>query len=206
MIRPNFIGNKVDYLNIGTTVSPTSANIAALDSSWGTETIYPYAASATVRENYDALNIYAHGQDFVFTNKAAFGVFLTPDNEKGNLLFQFSGCMTVQSLSNSANFHPYFFFGRKATNNTVVSDLTSQNNALDKYIILPTQITNGTSANMTISCNTEIIGAYQSGGYNWCAGIVFSCGGAANVTFYNLKATVMLRKYQSEIGVYRPSR
>jgi len=210
MLRPNFIGSKSLYLNPAF-VSFTTAELALIGTTTPNTTVQPYAYTATVRDDYDAMNITIPTRNQAVTTRLAFGVFLSPENEKGNLIFQVSG--NVQDIhSASASAYPTcsFFFGRKATNNTVVSSKAGANNDLAAYMLLPVKSHSnqapGTTGKMNVSVETEVFSVGLSGGYVYCFGFYIDNPIGAGIITHDLQASLAMRKYSSELGVFRPSR
>jgi len=210
MIRPNFVGSKVLYNN-PSSVSFTTADVALIDEGLDTSLCSPYAYTATVRDDIDSINyrLPAAGVDLLTIQQVSMGLFLSPDNEKNNLLFQVSGAANI-IVNGSTSFHSSFFFGRKATNNTVSSTKAGVANTLDKFILLPTSRANTLNSATTISLvgdsiEKEILSIYSSGAYVYCFGFIIRNYSGSTIT---MKGSIDLsfRKYQSEIGVFRPSR
>jgi len=213
MIRANVIGSKIFYLNPGNTTFDSTI-IAAIDSTCtpAAANVKPYAYSATVRDDYDARNFFVDKGTvgtIVSGQRLAFGLFLSPENNKGNLLFQLSGRLMCQFDINYLNAH--FFFGRKATNNTVVSDTASANNALDKYMILPCT-TESLSVDdssddlfSVMNIQTELVTLSESDGYVYCFGVMIDNLAGSNRTF-GMDCSLSIRKYGSEFPAFIPVR
>jgi len=208
MIRPNFIGPKALYLN-PSYVQFSSAELALVDSVLTSHVIQPYAYTATVNDNYDAVNIgfddSTTGSDIVAYRRVAFGLFLSPENEKKNLIFQVSGQASI-SLEDAGYMYGNFFFGRKATDNTVVSSKAAASNDLAKWMVLP-NATHAATSNfgMAHSIETDVFSLELSGGYVYCFGYMISNPGAGNITMHGT-ISLAVRKYNTELGVFRPSR
>jgi len=175
-MKPNVIGPKVLYYNPSATVL-TTANITAIDEAIDPSSLKPYAYSATVREDYDARNFLtspeATGSAVPAGQRLAVGIFLTPDNNKGNLLFQLSGRAQFSIATSSADYQMGFFFGRKATNDTVISDLTAPQNALDKFIYLPAVHTAVGAQAAFASLEIELFSQELAAGFVYCFGFHF---------------------------------
>jgi len=210
MIRPNFIGAPALYFNPSSDKLST-ANFAAIDATYTTDSISPYAYTATVAENYDAFNFKTDDAGSVLTaaSRVAFGLFLTPDNEKKNLMFQLSGRVQLESLAGGRT-GGFFFFGRKATNNTVVSDKTGVQNTLAKWVSLPAQNflvgpNNAASNQLSESIQTELFSLELASAYVYCFGYAIDNYHTSNSTIRG-SVDLAFRKYNSELGVFRPSR
>jgi len=207
MFRPDFIGRKSLYLNPSSD-KLTTANIAAIDTAFS-DVISPYAYTATVRDDYDSFNFLFSdaGSDLVAGQRLAVGLFLSPQNEQGNLLFQLSGALKLVR-SGTITTTSQFFFGRKATNNTVVSDKTAPQNTLASFMYLPSNKLNSGVLSTPVhdSIETEVFSLNLAGGYVYCFGLLLD--NVSAVTTDTLKGGVSLsmRKYSSEIEVFRPSR
>lgn len=213
MIRANVIGPKVFYLNPGNTTFDSTI-IAAVDSTCTPDAanVKPYAYSATVRDDYDARNFFVSKGSpatLISGQRLAFGLFLTPELSKGNLLFQLSGRLALQFDINYLNAH--FFFGRKGTDNTVVSDTASANNALDKYMILPASNECATVDDSSddiytvLNIQTELVTLAESAGHVYCFGVMVDNLAGSNRTF-GMDCSLSIRKYGSEFSAFTPVR
>jgi len=208
-MRPDPVGPKVLYFNPSSDKLST-ANLAAIDSVHATDTVQPYAYTATVRDDYDAFNFLTDdaASNLVTDRRVAFGLFLSPQNDLKSFMFQLYGkaCFLV----GGTNVTPKgsFFFGRKATNNTVTSDKASANNTLAKWIYLPSIHTSdrlGTGNRVyTDEINTELFSYELSGGFVYCFGFMMDNNGAADIS---LKGGVSLafRKYSTVIQEFSPT-
>lgn len=218
MFQPDFVGRQILYLNpTGTGTKISTANLAAIDTTAGAmDVISPYAYTATVRDDYDAQNFILAdaGADIVSGKRIAFGLFLSPDLEKKSLLWRVSGKALFSNLV-GANPHINFsfFFGRKATDNTVVSSLAGVNNQLAKYMLLPSQSNrylvspaSGSGAGFTMSDEIESqVFTLDPGAtdYVYCFGFFMDNYGAADITL-NGAVSLSVQKYRSELGVFMP--
>jgi len=207
-MKPNIIGSKVLYLN-PSTVAFSTAELAAIDTVDNSPDIYPYAYTGTVANNYDSYNIDLDACDIATQSKVSFGVFLSPENDKGSLLFQVNIAGKVYHSGSSA-FSVEAFFGRKATNNTVTSSKAGANNLLSKYIVIPAQTwanADGAGKYCNISVNSELFSLSSAGEYVYCAGItVTNLSGSTAASLRDGLFTISLRKYNSELTVFEPSR
>jgi len=214
MIRPNFVGSPWMYLNPSADYFST-AELAAIDTAFDPAVVSPYAYTATVADDKDAFNfnMAAAGSVLVAGMRVAFGLFLSPENEKKNLMWQVTGKAKLYGSGTGLATHGSFFFGRKATNNTVVSSKASANNTLASYMLLPSKsvqmpnfpTTSGTTTVIVDSIQSNGFSLYLDAGYVYCFGYLLDNVTANNATLYG-GINLSFRKYQSEIGVFRPSR
>jgi len=213
MIRPNFIGAKSLYLNPAVSKLST-ANLAAIDGAYAFDSYLPYAYSATVSDTYDSNNFCLDdaGANLVAGQRVSFGLFLSPQNDLKNLLFQVSGGAKWRASHATAfgGVRGSYFFGRKATNNTVVSDLASANNTLAKFTVLrswDSLANDGTGLASTFAqyIQDEVYALELSTGYVYCFGYELTNHGSADVVMRG-GVSLAFRKYNSELGVFRPSR
>lgn len=212
MIKPNFVGPKSFYLN-PTIINLSTAEIAAIDTVFALGTVSPFAYTATVRDNYDTKNFFTDnaGSDLAADRRLAVGLFLSADNEKKNLLFQVSGKVIMNIAAGTAVVNGSFFIGRKATNNTVVSDLTAPQNTLAQFTLLPSQSgyrnsTSTSNALLSDSIQSDVFALQLDGGFVWCFGYMLDNPSAATAAT-GLRGTISLafRKYNDPLDVYRVS-
>jgi len=211
MIRPNFIGPKAFFLNPGQDLF-TAAELALIDGSRDSASAnyLPFAYSATVREDYDSRRFCIDNENIAAGVRASFGLFLTPDNEMKNLLFQVAGQIRISTAGDSGVIVPSFFLGRKATDNTVVSTKAGTANALATHILLPGQGSNhrtaGTASNLyTYSIQSEVFALVDTAAFVWCFGAAIENASGSTAA---LRADISLsfRKYATELDVFRPTR
>lgn len=214
MLRPNIVGPQGLYLNPAMT-QLTSANIAATDETYNMDILNPYAYSAVVSDNYDAHNFFLAdaGSSFVNGTQWACGLFLTPQNEKKNMVFQVSGSFSFASaiVDQSQVLGVRYFFGRAASN-TVVSDLTGVQNPLAKYMYLPMNSQTSGYQQALVAAGYVVQGSIESqvftlelvGGFNYCFGMVVYYSGATQI--WRGGCSLAVRKYGTELGVFTPSR
>jgi hypothetical protein len=131
MIRPDLVGRNLLY-NDPTNVSFTTAELGLIDSSRDTRTMYPYAHTATLADNEDEVNIDIAGQDIASSSKVAFGLFLSKELTKGNMLFNIQACVSGNTTNTAIQWYP--FFGRTSSS-TITSTKATTANELDNYII-----------------------------------------------------------------------
>lgn len=211
-MKPNSIGSKILYLNPSRDVL-TTTNLAAIDGAYDNATLAPYAKSATVRDDYDAYNFDTEdaGSTLVAGQRMAVGLFLSPENDKHNLLFQLSGKINLYLTGTNITVNTNFFFGRKATNNTVVSDKTAPQNTLEIYTMLPdTSIAyaNDRTGGQFISqsIKDELFALENSGKFVWCFGVVIDNLSASDVALRGTIGALGMRKYSTEVSSFKPSR
>lgn len=215
-MRPDSVGKKILWLNPGVnTTTFTTADLAAIDTVANTaaSNIAPYAYTATVRDDYDTAR-YANAGiaaiDLLSTQRVAFGVFLSPENDKGNLLFQLSANVNVLGdIANDDNLRVRFFFGRKATNNTVVSSKAAVSNSLANYIWLPNNIAFcsgalGFPSQISSNIESELFGLTLSGGFVWCFGFAID-NMSANTASIQFDSSISCNKYRGVLEHFRPS-
>lgn len=211
-IRPNAIGPKSFFFEPGLSTF-TSAEIAAIDQSHNPSSLpFPYAYTATVRDDYDSRNFStdsgASTQNLLAAQQFAFGLFLSPNYDLRNLLFQLSAHVHVASLGGD-DAHPIRvipFFGRTAAA-TVTSSKAAQSNLLSSWIQLPVQAIarHGDNAAGTIIANIVEVSVYQElfalrastptlGTYPWCFGVLIqnTSGAEHSMSFH---ASLAFRKY-----------
>jgi len=206
MLRPNFIGPKALYLNPDQD-ELTTTNMAAIDAGYSnaSSSFKPYAYSATVREDYDTRRFVSadSGSVLVSGKRVSFGLFMTPDNDKGNLLWQLSGKLSLVNTTELGLITSQFFFGRKATDNTVVSSKASANNTLSQHILLPYNM-DFSLPGMELRYESELFSLELEAGYVYCFGASIWNLGADATLFFD--ASLAMRKYGTEIDLHRPSR
>lgn len=212
-IRPDVIGMKPLYFNPASDVF-TTANLAAIDGAYAYNALLPYAYIATVRNDYDAFNFHTSnaGSTIAAGVRIAFGLFLTPENDKENLLFQVTGKASLVSDNTDVPLITNFFIGRAASN-TVVSDKTTPQNTMAKWMFLPKSAVSTTNFFVAVSGSAtyddsirEDVFTYElEGGFNYVFGYVIDNHGAAG---HLLKGHVHLsfRKYASAMTVFSPDR
>lgn len=212
-MRPNIVGAKAMYFNPSNVVF-SAAEIAAIDSTYDDAIISPYAYTATVREDYDAINyFFADDGSSIIPNgmRASFGLFIAPQNDKKNLLFQLSGKVVVNTFSN-VGCRGFFFFGRKATDNTVVSSKAATSNQLAKYTMLPSQYSGIGQDNVgstisqlhTDSIETELFSLELQGGFVYCFGYNMVADSADMTVRGGM--SLSMRCFCSELYNFDPSR
>lgn len=206
MLNANVVGPKVFYLN-PTSDKLSTANLAATDTAIS-DAISPYAYTATVRDDYDTFNFHTDdaGSVVAVGMRNAFGLFLTPENNKGNLLFQVSGKVILNGAGTTPLPLGAFFFGRRATSNTVVSDKTAPQNPLVAYTLLPSMHYFQSASLTSDYVETEVFSLQLAGGFVYCFGYyIQNCSGANALTF---RGTISLsvRKYGSGLDIYTPTR
>lgn len=213
MIRPNVIGPKLFYINPNV-LSATTAVMAAIDEAAPSLLPSVQAYTATVREDYDSREVSFDGTaDSVLAAnmQVAFGLFLTPDNDKRNLLFQLRGSFHCLNTGAGRGFiNSYFFFGRKATDNTVVSSVAAPANALAGFtIVSPTVHHEAADTDVIRIVNDfekEIVAVELAGGFNWCFGFLLQNMSATAQSLNSGRLSLAFRKYASELTVNIPSR
>lgn len=211
-MKPNSVGPEILYLNPGIATLSTT-NFAAIDTAFSMSTISPYAYTATVRSDYDAYNFVAEdaGGVIVAGQRVAFGLFLSPDNDKGNLLFQVTGKAFYRTVSATGlvGMQGQFFFGRKATNDTVVSSVVGPENTLAKYMLLPNKSGVMASAaalqSIDYSIEDQVFTLSLPGGFVYCFGFYLENVSGTNYTMSG-GVSLAMRKYSSELPAWSPSR
>lgn len=213
MIKANRVGDKVFYLNPSVTefvsgdtdlIAGTYSNLAA--------SYMPYAYTSTVRSDYDSHRFVSTGAAPVQISdveRVSFGLFLTPQNEFGSFLFQLSGSIQVLHTGNPSM--PNFFFGRQATNNTVVSSKVGSNNALAKVLVLPpTSVayapagTDG-QAMIQYGIQTELFALSETGLFNYCFGASFSNPASSYTSEQYFDISLAVRKHSTTLTVFPPA-
>ena len=165
-VIPNLSGPKV-YLDDPAFVDFTGAELALIDSSDASATVYPYAYTATVAEDFDETNCSLLNVNIAANQKVAFGVFLTSDDEKGNLMFEISGAVAGTM---SPSIVTYAIFGR-CNASTVTSTKAGTANQLSTYTLLPGRRQYGNTES-EFSFQQQVF-AYNSNSTNpFCAPIV----------------------------------
>lgn len=209
MIKPDFIGPKSLYLNPASD-QLVSADLAAIDTDYTVTTvIQPYAYTATVADNYDAFNFLFDnaGADLLPNRRIAVGLFLSPQNDKGNLLFQVSGKVDISGGAVAIT-KGSFFFGRKSTNNTVVSTKVAAANSLALYRLLECKqkmsYISGTTQIISESCEEEVFTLNLSGGFVYCFGYFLDNMSGAIAQSLRGHICLSVRKYASTLDVFRP--
>ena len=214
-LRPNPIGPKSLYFGPGLSQLST-ANLANIQTYYGADpsTIKPYAYTATVSAQYDTRNFMLDdsGSSLVAGRRVAFGLFLTPENNKGSMLFQVSGSASFRtSASGSLGLRGAFFFGRRNSSDTVVSSTSSANNPLTSYILLPldsisTMYSSAPACDLQHSTQTEIYAENSAkSGYVYCFGYYIENYNNADLLTYG-GVSLSIRKFTDDLGIYAPSR
>lgn len=212
-MRPNEVGPKSFFLNhLGEVF--TSGEFAAIDTPFvvsNTPIISPYAYTSTVRTDYDGHNFftdYTLGCDLIGLGCVSFGLFLTPENDKpSNLLFQVAGrasWLSYQEVMPKGN----FFFGRKATNNTVVSSKAAPSNQLAAYSLLPSKSSFGstiTAFSMNDAIESDLFSLRLDTGFVYCFGYTLENHWVDPINVHG-GVSLSFRKFSSELRSYDPSR
>jgi len=205
MLKANIIGSKAFHLNPGQTSYDAAAVAAGSSSdSYLVGQMQPNAYTATVREDYDARTFISDATvDFIANNRFACGLFLTPENNKGNLLFQLSGEVIVTADA-GASLNGGFIFGRKATNNTVAVGP----NALASYSRVPykslMQFNDGVNFCMRYSVETELFTLQQAAGFVYCFAFDIVNNAGTDGTSGRFCATLSVRKFSTALDVFVP--
>jgi len=202
MIRPNLTGDIVRYSD-PTLTSLADAEIVLVDSAASSRDIYPYAYTATVSDDYEEANYNLIEKTSKSAMKLVYGIFLSADNNKKNLLFNASVSVNAETVDSRVLIYP--IFGR-TTASTVTSTKAGTANVLDNYIILPHILSHcDTAAAIAMNMNTQILGLYKSTGEIWCLGVVIAnVSGADRVL--NLECSMQLTKHGTTTDVFKPDR
>lgn len=219
MIKPDMTGRKQFYIN-PTIDTFTAAQLANIASAMGVTaaSIQPFAYTGTVSSQYDAHNFSTDtlgtGCALADGKRIAFGLFLTPQSDLGNVLFQLSANLDLTAwCANAWYVRPKFFFGRVASTNTVTSSKASANNALDKFSLIAPNAGSISFAHPTtdfIGVNygveTEIFSILDTTAtqYNYVFGCMIenNTGVSATIAF---QLSLAFRKYGDVLSVYRPT-
>lgn len=208
-MKPNFLGSKSMFFN-PSIISFNTAEIGLIDTAISPSVISPYAYTAVVRDDYDAanFNLDAAGVSLVAGQRVAFGLFLSPQNHLGNLLFQLTGkVMLTATLGTFGGLTGSFFFGRKATNNTVVSSKAAASNTLASYMLLPStavnMVTSGAPGVLNDNLESELFSLYLEDGFVYCFGYLLDSVQVASAIVGGM--SLALRKYSTEIPEFHPT-
>lgn len=221
-MKPNVIGPKILYLNPSDDVF-TTAQLAAIDTAyWPVVGNYsPYAKSATVRDDYDTgrfLSDTAATSNIAGKMRNSFGLFLSADNNKKNLLWQLSGSIyvsVIDTIDVTQNLRTSFFFGRKATNDTVTSSKSAVSNTLEKVMTLPAKVlsshtgplgaTSGNGNSFYASIESELFSLEEAGKFVYCFGAsIDNTGSDALPCVFDI--SLSLRKFVTPMFVYNTER
>lgn len=204
-MKPNPIGDKSLYLNPSFTTLNTAV-LAAIDGAIDQTLMLPYAYTATVRDDYDARNYNFDnaGADLPAGTRAAVGLFLSAENEKKNFLWQLTGKLSMSSIA-AASIRGGFFFGRRATSSTVVSNGGSPQNSLAQFMYLPETSVAVDGTNREYSIRSDHFSLELAGGFVYCFGFFMENYGVA-VAGLKGSASLAFRKYRSELAAHQPSR
>lgn len=203
-MKANVVGSKALYLNPGVT-SFTTGELAAIDTTFAMATISPYAYTATVREDYDTRNFNFDdaGATLAFGNRVAFGLFLSADNSKKNLLWQFSGKSHIIFTGNTTQIHGAFFIGRRATSDTVVSSKAAASNTLAAYALLPHNFSQFlANAYLVQSVETEGFTLELEDGFVYCFGYLIDNVSAATDILMKGGISLAVRKAAYPLSNY----
>lgn len=207
MKRSNLVGNHILLEDQGDKTF-TNAIVDAIDSASNSIDVYPWCKSATVQEYRDSHNFHSLGYATTLAQgqKVAFGVFLTADNDKGNLVFDVNGCINIQRDGTNVSVYP--IFGRTYASTLTQSDAAASN-LLDHYIILPfglNPVYEVTNFQDYCTFKNSILSIELSDGYIYClAWVIESHNSGADVGMI-FHASLDIQKYSSVTNVYRPDR
>lgn len=203
MFLINKTGNP-DYYDKSSNVDFSQANLDAIDSSNASLNLYPYAQSATVQEDHDDTNLSILGSyAMVAGQKIAFGLFLTPDNEKGSLMFH--GDIAVEMNISDANVMLYGIYGRTNAS-AVVSSVVGNENLLSTYRYLRCNHSDMTNTK-SLAYNGQIFSdneeAGGGSGYNHVLGFVIEnhSGGTPTIV---MRASMAFKKHGKNLSYYDP--
>jgi len=175
--------------------------MALIDAAVSAHTIYPYARTASVPEVSNEENIFINLQDLALGMKIGTGIFLTPDNNKGNLMFNAQGSIVIGAAS--AGMSAYPIFGRTDAS-AVTSSKTGVENELAEYKMIAQSHFQSDNV-LVVSFNTQIFGEWQDGANNWCLAWVIANTTGGAITF-SANASLAIQKYSVATDVYRPER
>jgi len=102
--------------------------------------------------------------------------------------------------NSSTDIVPTFFFGRKATNNTVVASKASAENALANHILLPSHFSTNSALHKQYSIETELFALNETAGYVYCFGILIPNYGSAVTAEFDI--SLAIRKYSEPLSVF----
>jgi len=213
MIKPDVVGSKAMFFNPGVSTF-TAAELALIDGSRDSaaSNYLPYAHSATVRTDYDSRRFCIDAEAIAADTRVSFGLFLTPENEKGNMMFQVSGQCRIYTPVDNGGIIPSFFFGRKATNNTVVSSKAGANNALAVLTLLPptavstrgSYVDEVNSIDYAIETTVLAENDYTNYPYVWCFGVALDNADNSDITV-RADCSLAVRKHGKSFPVYLPA-
>lgn len=201
MIRPDFVGKKIIFEKPNKLMTTTSIN-AAVDSTIANADIYPQAYTETVNDNFDERIVLTDGACNIATgNKLAFGLFLSPENEKNGLMFNVSGGVFTRSGSGSVGIT--FFFGRQA-GTTVTSSTGTPENQMEDYIVLGCE-EGGYTNHRSVKLNEQIFAKRVGDGGNFVFGVLIRNLAGSDDQLY-LDLYLSFQKFGQNIDCFRPDR
>lgn len=190
----------------------TSAEFNLIDDANTTTNLKPQAYSATVQNGQDArrINTPVAGWSIAASVQAAFGLFLSSENSKGAFMHQVKGYANL--LIEGSGFDQIsarYFFGRRATSDTVVASLAAADNQLEHWILLPTKSDSshinvtGSRLPLRLSCDEIIYTPKDTGDFVYCFGIQIYNHSASTAT---IKGSISLdyRKDTDSLVCYHP--
>jgi len=202
MLRPSFTGN-IHYMKNPAVTALTTANIIAIDGASGAGTVFqPYAYTATVVDDKEEHNYCIDGQDLGANLKVCFGIFLSAEDTKRNMMFNIQGALSYKGSSHSVKIYPIFGITNATT---VTSTLIAQANDLDYWKIISCEgVSAGASAKF-ITFNTQIVIEGRSDAKLKCLAWVLDNESGAGSTNYVL-SSLSMQKYTETTDVFKPDR
>lgn len=209
MNRPNMIGSKLFFPGAAVnSFNPTNVQIAAIDSTTGSDDIYPNAYTATLSAERDSRTVAGLATDIVLVtvSKVAFGVFMSPYYNNQAAHFALHGCCKFFGDNDTAaSLKVYPFFGQ-VVNTTVTQSVAAASNQCSNNIILPhfsDSTANAASSQKMISVETEIIKEYLSSNTKPVVfGFCIENPTAGSLQIKGLKMYMSIQKYINDIDVY----
>lgn len=222
-MKPNSVGSKLLYLN-PVDVTLSTAEIALIDTavSPAVGNYSPYAYTATLRDDYDTIRVINSSTSALLATgqRLSVGVFLSAQNNKDNLLFQVSGMIRIIGISAAIleASNAGFFFGRKATNNTIVSSKAAVSNTLEKVMNLcPTVINKSpmvwdtsvpeqaSAPIINVGIQSEIFTLAEADKFAYCFGAEIGCGATTGLGMI-FDICLSIRKYNAALANFEPER
>jgi len=154
MLQPNLRGSMAHNIHAAP-VDFLTADLALIDSDIYSKTYLPYAYTATVADDSDGVSytIATAAQAIADDQKVALGLYLSADNEKGNLVFNLQGSVSARYSANDVS--TFFIFGRR--DGAVTSTKAGTANQLGRNIILPLDTISQDDGLVFASINQSII-------------------------------------------------
>lgn len=205
-VHPNLVESKMLFSPPTETILDTTI-IAAIDTATSSTQIKPNAYTAAISDFYDQRNvrIVNTSASLPANNRVAFGLFLPSIKAGTNCLYSCFGASVV--FTSAAGIITYFIFGRLGTS-TVVASTTTAENALDYYIVVPSDaVYGGAGTSGRVSCALDIIDKQAITNSNpMFFGLVLENPTGTGINLLNLNCSLSFQRYVDDHMIFYPNR